>query len=106
MVVPISACRISGGQLFGFNISQRFFYKVVQASLFQSVCCGIFELLVQRVVWHPLLLFYMDKKFGLSSVLHWFNSSGFLHFSYGSGFHGNKDCSQAPYSRDGRTAPV
>ena len=56
---------------------------------------GIFELLVQGVVWYSLHLFCMDEKFGLSSALKWFNSSSFLHFSYESGFHGTKDCPQA-----------
>ena len=60
-----------------------------------NLFCGVFELLVQVVVWHPLHLFCMDEKFGLSPALKWFNSSGLLHFSYGSGFHGTKDCPQA-----------
>ena len=85
------------------------------------------DLLVQGVVWHSLYLFCMDERFGLSPALKWFNSSSFLHFSYGSGFHGTKDCPQAdvlnvvqftgvrlgwsrpalaPYTRDGRTAPM
>ena len=85
-----------------------FFYNVVQASLFLiSVCffflgggggcvcvCGIFELLVQRVVWHPVHVFCMDETFGLSSALQLFSSS-FPHFSCGNDFHGTKDCSQA-----------
>ena len=50
---------------------------------------------MQGVVWHPLHLFCMDKKFGLSPALEWFYSSGLLHFSCGSGFHGTKDCPQA-----------
>ena len=37
----------------------------------------------------------MNEKFCLSSALKWFNSSTFLHFSYGSGFDCTKDCSQA-----------
>ena len=56
---------------------------------------GVFELLVQGVVWHPLHLFCMDEKFGLSPALKWLNSSGLLYFSHGSGFHGTKDCPQA-----------
>ena len=77
------------------HILYAFFYTVVQASPFQSVFCGIFELLVHRVVLHPLHCFCMDEKFGLSSVLQWFNSSSFLHFSHRSGFHRTKDCLQA-----------
>ena len=50
---------------------------------------------MQGVVWHSLHLFCMDEKFGLSPALKWLNSSGLLHFSYGSGFHGTKDCPQA-----------
>ena len=58
---------------------------------------GCFELLVQGVVLHLLHLFCMDQKSGLSSAFKWFNSSGLLHFSYGSGFHGTKDCPQADF---------
>ena len=105
MVVLTSACRVSGGQLFGFSFSHRC-ASVVRMSACSSCCsftrwfslfffCGVFELLVQGVVWHPLHLFCMDEKFGLSPALKWFNSSGLLHFSYGSGFHGTKDCPQA-----------
>ena len=118
MVVLISACRVSGGQLFEFSFSHRC-PSVVRMSAC-SFCCsftrwfrlflfnlfffffffffgggGVFELLVQGVVWHPLHLFCMDEKFGLSTALKWFNSSGLLHFSYRSGFHGTKDCPQA-----------
>ena len=50
---------------------------------------------MQRVVWHFLDIFCMDEKFGLSPALKWFNSSGLLYFSCGSGFHGTKDCPQA-----------
>ena len=67
---------------------------MVQTFPFQSVFCGVFELLMQGVVWHSLHLFCMDEKFGLSPALKWFNPSG-LHFSYGSGFHGTEDCPQA-----------
>ena len=57
---------------------------------------GGFELLVQGLVWHPLHLFCLDEKVGLSSALKWFNSSRFFfHFRYGSGFHGTEDCPQA-----------
>ena len=98
MVVLISACRVSGGQLFGFNFSQRC-ASVVRMSACSFCCsfirwfnfpfslcfCGVFELLVQGVVWHPLHLFYVDEKCDLSSALKWFNSSSFLHFSCGSG---------------------
>ena len=108
MVVLISACRVSGGQLFGFSFSHRC-ASVVTMSACSFCCsftrwfrlflfcffCGVFELLVQGVVWHPLHLFCMDEKFGLSPTLKWFNSSGLLHFRYGSGFHGTKDCPQA-----------
>ena len=67
-----------------------FFYKLVQTFPFQSVFCGVLELLVQGVVWHPLHLFCMNEKFGLSPALKGFNFSSLLHFSYGSGFHGTK----------------
>ena len=60
-----------------------------------SVFAGIFERLVEKVVWHPLHLFCMSEKFGLFSALQCFNSSCFLHFSFGNGFHGTKDCPQA-----------
>ena len=115
MVVLISACRVSGGQLFGFSFSHRC-ASVVRMSACSFCCsltrwfrlflfnqffffffffCGVCELLVQGVVWHPLHLFCMDQKFGLSPSLKWFNSSGLLHFSYRNGFHGTTDCPQA-----------
>ena len=53
---------------------------------------------MKGVVWYPLHLFCVDEKsmeFGLSPALKWLNSSCLLHFSYGSGFHGTKDCPQA-----------
>ena len=50
---------------------------------------------MQGVVWHPLYLFCIDEKFGLCPALKWFNFSGLLHFSYGSGVHGTKYCPQA-----------
>ena len=111
---------VSGGQLFGFSFSHKC-ASVVRMSacsfycsftrwfrhflfclkkIVVCVCVGgggegaVFELLVQGV-WHPLHLFCMDQKFGLSPALKWFNSSGLLHFSYRSGFHGTKDCPQA-----------
>ena len=79
MVVLISACRVSGGQLLGFSFSHKC-ASVVRMSAC-SFCCsftrwfrlflfnfclfvflfcfffvGSFELLVQGVVWHPLHL--------------------------------------------------
>ena len=41
------------------------------------------------------ILFCMDEKFGLSPAPKWFSSSGLFHFSYGSGYHGTRDCPQA-----------
>ena len=83
MVVMISACRVSGGQLYGFSFSHRCASVVIVMMSACSFCCsftrwfrlflfnlffffrgggGVFELLVQVVVWHPLHLFCMDEK--------------------------------------------